>query len=92
MQHVMDARITNVELRSLTFKQTGKQKDLGLSRDNFQESHRMCQRQQKVVKSKFLLVKETGENPIPIFTQSGAERFFLLTSANFAFDYMRNDS
>lgn len=81
----MDALIKNVESRSLNFKQTGRQKDFGLSRDNSQESHRMCQRQQNVIKTKFLLVKETEENPIPISIQYRTECIFLLKSANFAF-------
>lgn len=34
----MDDLIKNVESRSLNFKQTGRQKDSGLSRDNSQES------------------------------------------------------
>lgn len=81
----MDALIKNVESRSLNFKQTGRQKDFGLSRDNSQESHRMCQRQQNVIKTKFLLVKETEENPIPISIQYRTECIFLLKSANFVF-------
>lgn len=80
----MDALIKYAELRSLNFKQGGRQKDLCLSTGNSQESHKMCQRQQKV-KMKFLLVKEIGKNSVPIFSQYRTEWIYLLKPANFMF-------
>lgn len=80
----MDALIKYAESRSLNFKQTGRQKDLCLSTGNSQESHKMCQRQQKV-KTKFLLVKEMGKNSVPIFIQYRTELIYLLKPANFMF-------
>lgn len=44
----------------------------------------MCQRQQKV-KTKFLLVKKKGKNPVPIFIQYRTELIYLLKPANFMF-------
>lgn len=80
----MGVLIKYAESRSLNFKHRGRQKNLSLSTGNSQESHKMCQRQQKV-KTKFLLVKEMGKNSVPMFIQYQTELIYLLKPANFMF-------